>query len=1033
MAINPIRWLFLIAALTMLTQVVRGQGGIQWSAYKIADGLPEPSWHTVSFTPQGKLLATRLNAPQASELDGYSVSNFPAPAGCVSRLCTSPGGQRWALVPEGLAEFRNNAWREHPVPAIHAAWHNAKTASGAVLGFLPVKQATVLFLLSEGLFEFQADTPEGARTLAIRTPGQTHIGRFTGLAATWDESLWISGARGVALTPGPVRNIEPGTHWLEFNSPESLALTNFTQPITDGDSIVLVADSIVDGQKRVISFDRQNWVVLPAGVRKFNRAWRGPEHSMWAATDDTLFRWVAARTNWVEYEEMPVGQVFDVATEPGGAFWLATSEGIFRAATPLWSGITTTPELEWPIRCLVNAGEGRLYAADGRKLYQMTAHGSRNSSWTAPGGSSVSMPVLYPLKDGSVLENVNGAVYRCNPADGSSRTLAAASERGPVRILGALPDGTVCLFKSPTLERFDGARIASLANPPPMEADDGQLNTLYTTRDGDLWIGGDHVVLWRHDDKWRRFTRENRPAPEFVIGFAEAESGRIVCATPDQLWSFDGARWSQSPNRFNHIHCLMPGRDGGIWLGSDSGLFRFFEGVWLEYGAKEGLPDGPVTALCEDSDGKVWAALGRSLAVFHPGADTSPPRTRVRWLAGSGHQVSEGDTLNLLFEAHDKWKITAPERLFYSYQMDQHGWSPFQDVAMFSMPSPNPGRHTLQVRAMDRNGNVEPAPAWLDFAVVTPWFRETRLWVILSLGAATAIFFAGIALNRHRQLLRSHAAIEQKVAERTRELEIATRELLHSQKMNALGTLAAGIAHDFNNLLSIIKGSAQIIEDNPDNLEKIRVRVNRIKMVVQQGAEIVDAMLGFGRTAGGTSQPCNVNAVVEDTIRLLGERFLREVEIKFEPAEGLPEVSTARDLVQQILLNFIFNAAESMSERKKIILGTRAAEKLPAEIYLQPGQGGPVVLVFVQDQGGGMTSEIKARIFEPFFTTKALSARRGTGLGLSMVYELAKKLGAGLAVQSAPGEGSTFTLILPVAAKSVSPGNGKKPAETIQL
>ena len=89
-------------------------------------------------------------------------------------------------------------------------------------------------------------------------------------------------------------------------------------------------------------------------------------------------------------------------------------------------------------------------------------------------------------------------------------------------------------------------------------------------------------------------------------------------------------------------------------------------------------------------------------------------------------------------------------------------------------------------------------------------------------------------------------------------------------------------------------------------------------------------------------------------------------------------------------------------------------EKLPGEIYLPPASAQKFILVAVRDHGAGIAPEIRARIFEPFFTTKNLSARRGTGLGLSMVYELAKKMGAGLAVESTPGAGSTLTLILPV-------------------
>src|SRR5439155_11703297 len=138
-------------------------------------------------------------------------------------------------------------------------------------------------------------------------------------------------------------------------------------------------------------------------------------------------------------------------------------------------------------------------------------------------------------------------------------------------------------------------------------------------------------------------------------------------------------------------------------------------------------------------------------------------------------------------------------------------WSAFQELPTASFTDLPAGKHYFQVRAMDRNGNVEAKPVQLDFTVIAPWYKEKRLVLISVAGVGVALFFAGLAFNRHRRLLLSYAEVERKVAQRTHELEIANRELVHSQKMNALGTLAAGIAHDFNNILSIIKGSAQII------------------------------------------------------------------------------------------------------------------------------------------------------------------------------------------------------------------------------
>ncbi|HKS38936.1 MAG TPA: ATP-binding protein, partial [Verrucomicrobiae bacterium] len=122
-------------------------------------------------------------------------------------------------------------------------------------------------------------------------------------------------------------------------------------------------------------------------------------------------------------------------------------------------------------------------------------------------------------------------------------------------------------------------------------------------------------------------------------------------------------------------------------------------------------------------------------------------------------------------------------------------------------------------------------------------------------------------------------------------------------------------------------------------------------------------------------------------------------------------------LIQQMLLNFIINAADAMSGHGTVVLRTGTLERLPAHLALAPAAGERFVFVSVQDAGSGIAPEVLPRIFEPFFTTKAFSTRRGTGLGLSMVYEIAKELGFGLRVESFEGKGSTFTIIIPAAGE----------------
>ena len=553
--------------------------------------------------------------------------------------------------------------------------------------------------------------------------------------------------------------------------------------------------------------------------------------------------------------------------------------------------------------------------------------------------------------------------------------------------------------------------------PAPMVAAPPELKAVadwkisFTTRAGDVWLGGGNHLARCHRGKWSVFISTNQFGPEQPIAFAETSDARLWCATPASVWQFDGRDWLLARPGLSQVQALLASRDGALWVATAHGLLHFVHGVWLLNDFNDGLPANEILSVREDDHGTVFAETAKGWSRYEPDADTDAPRTEILSTDLDHARIQEDAVITLHFQGRDKWDQTASPDLLFSWRLDEHEWSSFQPERVLAISGLGLGRHVLQVRAIDHNGNIETSPAEMEFNVVVPWYREERLMAVLASALAVSLFFGALALNRHRRLRRSYAQVEQLVAERTSQLELANLELLHSQKMNALGTLAAGIAHDFNNILSIVKGSAQIIEDNVDNPEKIRARTARIQTVVQQGAEVVDAMLGFSRSNGGPVTPCDINAVVADTRRLLGDRFLHETEVRFEPGANLPEIAAPRDFVQQILLNFIFNSHEAGSRR--VELSTTLTDRLPPEVYLPPAPAPRLVLISVRDFGAGVPPEIRSRIFEPFFTTKNMSARRGTGLGLSMVYELAKKMGAGLAVESTPGAGSTFTLILP--------------------
>jgi signal transduction histidine kinase len=141
----------------------------------------------------------------------------------------------------------------------------------------------------------------------------------------------------------------------------------------------------------------------------------------------------------------------------------------------------------------------------------------------------------------------------------------------------------------------------------------------------------------------------------------------------------------------------------------------------------------------------------------------------------------------------------------------------------------------------------------------------------------------------------------------------------------------------------------------------------------------------------------------------------------------LPPVRVLPDLVRQTLVNLILNAADALGGRGVIELRAAETAILPPDLVLAPARAPGFVGVSIKDFGPGIAPEVLPRIFEPFFTTKAFSTRRGTGLGLTMVYEIARETGLGLRVESVPGHGSTFTLFLPVA-EPAAPGSPLTPA-----
>jgi two-component system cell cycle sensor histidine kinase/response regulator CckA len=237
-------------------------------------------------------------------------------------------------------------------------------------------------------------------------------------------------------------------------------------------------------------------------------------------------------------------------------------------------------------------------------------------------------------------------------------------------------------------------------------------------------------------------------------------------------------------------------------------------------------------------------------------------------------------------------------------------------------------------------------------------------------------------------------------------------DLRQAQRMEAVGKLAGGVAHDFNNLLTAILGFASLAEAEQKAGSPLHDYLVQIRRSGEQAAALTRQLLAFGRRQMLRPVDLDLNHVVDDTQKMLRRLIGEDVELVVQLAEGLSLVRADRSQVEQVIVNLAVNARDAMPRGGQLTLRTENVVVAPKASPTAPGPtAGHYAALIVEDTGEGIHPAVLGRIFEPFFTTKAFG--RGSGLGLATVYGVVKQSKGDIQVRSAPGEGTTFTVLLP--------------------
>jgi signal transduction histidine kinase/ligand-binding sensor domain-containing protein len=352
------------------------------------------------------------------------------------------------------------------------------------------------------------------------------------------------------------------------------------------------------------------------------------------------------------------------------------------------------------------------------------------------------------------------------------------------------------------------------------------------------------------------------------------------------------------------------------------------------------------------------------------------------------------------------------------------------------------GTYTFRVRAKN-TFNVLSEEISYSFVILPPWYATWWAFILYFLGIGLLVlglvkFQTGRILarekdkNREKEL--AHAREIQKAYE---DLKATQAQLIHSEKMASLGELTAGIAHEIQNPLNFVNNfselNTELIEEMNEevgkgNLEEVKVLLSDLKKneqkIAQHGkraSSIVKGMLAHSRNGSGEKQSLDINDLAEEYLKLAyhglrakDKNFQAEFKMDFD--SDIPRIQVVPQDIGRVLLNLINNAFQACMERKNDELSPDSYRENKDALYkpmvtVKTEDKGNSILISISDNGKGIPDTIKDKIFQPFFTTKPTG--QGTGLGLSLSYDIVKAHGGELSIESRSGQGATFIISLP--------------------
>jgi ligand-binding sensor domain-containing protein/signal transduction histidine kinase len=761
-----------------------------------------------------------------------------------------------------------------------------------------------------------------------------------------------------------------------------------------------------------------------------------------------LSRFVQYKDNPGQPHHFPGGVVNAFAESKDGTIWLGTAKGLYywqpHTDSFTFVKIKKSQEKDLAVGAVMIDKKGQI--------------------WYAGTGNSSQGLYCYDPKTGK------SRYFNNNKNDTTSlsnNSVSAILEDHLGNIWIGTSGGGICRFneKSQNFTRYPFIENVNFTTPNNGALDDEQVILIYEDESGTIWVGTNNGGLNRLNRQTGRFTSYVYQLP----GFGCINS--ILEDSKKTLWvgTYFGGVFNFDPETtiakkyteheglmYDGAIGILEDRQENLWIASSRGIsiFNLQTKQVRNLTTANGLPSENLLSTYKTSSGQFLFSsndggfISLNPADFNP--DPYPPVTHIESVDFVTSDADKAIDSTFFTYRRDNLKFhynenrlsfhyvglyyQNPQLNQYAYKLDGYDqdWILAGTQRMVTYTNLSPGHYTFHVKAANSDGIWNIEGDRFSFTILPPWWRTwwayfIYLIILILIGWRIHLLQKARTIRIERDKTRDRELTQAKEIEKAyTELQSTQFQLIQSEKMASLGELTAGIAHEIQNPLNFVNNFSEVnkelLIEMKDEIQKGNIEVvNEIandvigneEKILHHGKRadaIVKGMLQHSRTSSGVKEPANINALADEFLRLAyhglrakDKSFNATMKTDFD--ESIGNIDIIPQDIGRVILNLITNAFYAVTEKKK----QNGVDYEPV-VSVSTRKTNGEVKVSVKDNGNGIPATLLDKIFQPFFTTKPTG--EGTGLGLSLSYDIIKSHGGELKVETKEGAGTEFIIIL---------------------